>query len=161
MTVAEILGAFPGEAARFGPGEREKVGDLSAAVAVRAVEIGTHRYAASFLFNAEGRLRAVHLRLADMRGGVGPAYDEIAARLSKEYGPPMAVADEASASVAWARRASWATHESLIDLQGWQAAQREAHVLSLDVRGGDVRPLDEGSVALTYRSANRGPLSSK
>ncbi len=128
---------------------------------IRHVEIGTHRYAASFLFNAKGRLGAVHLRLADVRGAVETAYDELAARLAKEYGPPTAKWDEPSASVDWARRASWVTGESIIDLNGWKVAMQESHVLKLDFRGGAIRPMDEGSVVVTYRPMNGGRRSAR
>jgi hypothetical protein len=132
------------------------VGELVVKATIWRVEIGSHRYAASFLFDAKGGLRAVQLRLADESSAIESAYDELAAQLLKEHGPPTGKAYEPDAFLAWARRASWATGESIVELNGWQGALPESLVLTLDLRGGSVRPMDEGSVVVTYRAVNDG-----
>jgi hypothetical protein len=152
MTIDEILRAYRGKAARLEVAERVGAGGLIRAAAIRQVKVRNHFYGASFLFDKSGRLGAIQLKPTDLRDGCPPAYDDLAATLSAEHGPPLDSLQDSRPSGSWVRRAYWKTPESLIELNGWETAPKETHLLTVDLDRGDIRPLN-GGVVLTYRPA--------
>jgi hypothetical protein len=152
MRIGQVLEAFPNEATRIPRGERERVDGLTRAAAIVRFATGAHSYAVDFLFD-HGRLAAIRLRLMGGGDDAAPAYEEMVSWLSSAHGPPPEQREQPPTSGSWERRVTWTTPESLIDLHAWRTDLRESHVLALDMRAGDIRPENEGSVVVTYRPA--------
>jgi hypothetical protein len=148
MTIDDVVAAFPG-ATRLEVARRDEDGLAPSARA--QLRLGGRSYRAEFLFDRAGRLGVIQLRSAEAESGRTPAYDQLLAALSAEYGKPQSERRGDAAAGAWQPRAAWSTPDGLVELRGEELEPRQARLVSVDLAAGDVRPVTGRLVVLTVR----------
>jgi hypothetical protein len=113
MTVGEVLGAFPGEAARLEPPIVLADGNV-VAVGIDGWALGADRFQVRFVFEA-GRLVLVSLRSPERTYAPAERYAALAACLSAELGAPgEETRDDALVDV---RQRRWDSGATRVDLK--------------------------------------------
>jgi len=150
MTVEELLAALP-SATRIsglaGSGER----GLFAQARADRLELRGRSFREEFLFDRSGRLEAIRLRLTPETPG-DVVYNDLAMALTTELGEPVAIQRGDASTGTWEGRSSWVTSRAAVHLEARKLGPNDAPVLSVDIRGGTIRPLNSSEVVLTVAS---------
>ena len=162
MTVEELLAALPSAKRNSGLAESGERGLFAQARADRR-ELRGRTFRAEFLFDRSGRLEAIRLRATPETPG-NVVYDNLAMALTSELGEPAAVQTGDPSTGTWEGRSSWVTSRAVVDLEARKLGASAAPVLSVDIRGGTIRPLNDSEVVLTVASpheARTDPASNR
>lgn len=150
MTVEELLAALPSATRNSGLAGSGERGLFAQARADRR-ELRGRTFRAEFLFDRSGRLEAIRLRSTPETPG-NVVYDDLAMALTSELGEPAAVQTGDPSTGTWEGRSSWVTSRAVVDLEARKLGASAAPVLSVDIRGGTIRPLNDSEVVLTVAS---------
>jgi hypothetical protein len=147
MTLEELLTTLP-SAARISHAARSERWPLTAEARTDRVVLGGHPYRAEFLFDQLGHLAAIQFRSTlDTKGDA--VHDGLRASLSAELGEPSA--DRTGMARPGRRDARWSWETSLarVDLEVRRPGLDRSPVLLVDVRRGDLMPIDGSTIVLT------------
>jgi hypothetical protein len=147
MSVEEVLTVLPSASRTASPA---RSGERGRTVEARAdgVELCGQAFRAEFLFDASRGLGAVRIR--SIPGGAAEAaHDCLRAGLVAELGEPSPDQPVSPSTGTGITRSSWETSRGGVDLEFRKLGVNEAPVLLVDMRGGNVRPVGDASVALT------------
>ena len=113
MTAAEVLAAFPGEAAQL-PVAVNYSDKYRGLVGIEGYQIANVAYAVRFLFDRQERLALINITPAP-RDSSTLTFNSLAQLLTEKYGQPLTNHEEKT-RVSDSREKTWKTPEALIDL---------------------------------------------